>query len=73
MTLTGHVENGVVVFEGKLPEGARVWVSPLIDTQTIERNGIQVVLPMIPGGVSGSLMLTGDAIAELLEHEDASA
>lgn len=74
MTLTGHVENGVVVFDsGTLPEGSHVSVTPLIETQVIESHGHRLVLPIIRGGEPGSLLMTDGVIAEILEDEDAFA
>ena len=66
MTLTGHVENGVVVLDsGTLPEGAHVSVTPMIETQVIEGNGVRLVIPIIRG-VPAALHLTDDRIAEKL-------
>jgi hypothetical protein len=75
MKIPGHVANGVVVLDGgaRLPEGTAVTVScnqgnPPQPTRKRRR----VVLPLIKSKHPGSLPLTGQRIAEILEEEDSA-
>jgi len=74
--IPGRVENGVVVLEGAatLPEGAAVRVcytgSPTIHTSSVRK---PVQLPLIKTGQPGSLDLTNERIAEILDEQDAEA
>lgn len=76
MEVAGRVQNGVVVFDRPmaLPEGASVVVTyretPVIH---IAKNPRTVVLPIFDSGQPGTLDLTNDRIAEILDHEDASS
>jgi hypothetical protein len=75
MVIRGHVENGVVVLEAgsKLPEGAAVTVSYPVASllkPAAEKKRIQV--PLVPSDHPGSVMLTGEQIAEILDEEDAA-
>jgi len=75
MNIRGHIRNGVVVLEGgpALPEGLRVTVS-CPDAPTGAVNGKKpVVLPLGPSNQPGSVHLTADRVAELLEDSDDSA
>jgi hypothetical protein len=71
--IPGRVEKGVVVLEGPatLPEGAAVRVcyagSPAIHVSSRRK---PVRLPLISTGKPGTLDLTNDRIAEILDKED---
>jgi hypothetical protein len=73
MTIPGRIENGVVVLEGAatLPEGTPVSVvsraSPVI---RVSKHHHPVEFPLIPSSKPGSLHLTGEMIAEILDGED---
>ena len=75
MNLPGRVQNGVVVLEGEatLPEGTAVSVvshtSPVI---RVSRNPKRVELPLVRSKRPGSVDLTGERIAEILDEQDAS-
>jgi hypothetical protein len=66
----------VVVLEGgaKLPEGAAVRVSyrvgPVIHVSPVRQ---PVQLPLVKTGRPGSVALTNDRIAEILDEQDASS
>ena len=68
--------GGVVVLEGSgtLPEGTPVSVvpraSPVIRVAKDQR---RVVLPLFPSDYPGSIDLTNDRIAEILNEQDASS
>jgi hypothetical protein len=73
MEFHGRVQNGVVVLEGSpaLPDGTEVTVS--CDKVRIRRKPgkkKRVELPLIDSKHPGTLHLTNDRIAELLEEEE---
>lgn len=74
MDVPGHVQNGVVVLDGhvKLPEGALVRVSCPPAGPRIHRPPVRkpVTLPLVKTGRPGSIELTSERIAEILEAED---
>lgn len=76
MDIPGRVENGVVVLEGSatLPEGSRVVVlydgTPRLTKATIQR---PVALPIFEYDGPPDVDLTNERIAEILDHDDASA
>ena len=76
MELRGIVQNGVVVFEHPvaLPDGASVVVTyrekPMIH---FAKNPRTVVLPIFDSDQPGTLDLTNEQIAEILDQEDASS
>jgi hypothetical protein len=76
LEIQGVVQNGVVVLDGSmsLPEGAAVVVTyratPVI---RVAKNPIPVVLPIFDSDEPGTIDLTNDRIAEILDQEDASA
>ena len=76
MEIRGRVENGVVVLEGglPLPEGTAVTIV-CSDTPRAEPAGEKrrVELPLVPSARPGSLRLTAERAAELLEESDVSA
>jgi len=68
------VRNGVVVLEGgtTLPEGATVSVVPRrAAALRVARRQRRVVLPLVPSDKPGSVDLTGERIAEILDEQDA--
>jgi hypothetical protein len=75
MEIVGRVQNGVVILEGgsTLPEGTAVSVaarvSPVMRVATRQR---RVVLPLVPSEKPGSVDLTGERIAAILDEQDAS-
>ena len=72
-TIPGRVKNGVVVLENgtRLPEGAAVTVvpgkAPVIRVATRQR---RVVFPLVRSKHPGTLDLTNERIAQILEQED---
>lgn len=76
MQIPGRVQNGVVVFDGPvpLPEGAPVTVTlrttPVIHVSPVRK---RVQLPLVKSDQPGTLDLTNDRIAEILEAEDVEA
>lgn len=76
MEVAGRVQNGVVVLEGdvSLPEGVPVRVvcgaAPVIHVSPIRK---PVKLPLVKTGRPGSVALTNDRIAEILDEQDASS
>jgi hypothetical protein len=76
MEVQGRVQNGVVVLEGgiTLPEGTVVTVSypvPSLDEPPTLRPRIS--LPLIRTGRPGSLRLTVERIAKILDDDGVSA
>jgi hypothetical protein len=71
MKIAGHVANGVVVLDGgaTLPEGTPVTVSRVLAGKP-PRKKRRVVLPLVKSKRPGSLPLTNERIAQLLEEED---
>jgi hypothetical protein len=76
MDVSGRVRNGVVVLEGGavLPEGVAVRVSypagPMVRHSATPR---RVRLPLVPSTQPGSIRLTGERIAGILDDEDVSS
>lgn len=76
MDVSGHVQNGVVVLDGGvvLPEGAVVRVlcsaGPTIRVAPVRK---RAQLPVVKTGQPGSLGLTNERIAEILEAEEIEA
>lgn len=78
MTLTGHIQNGVVVLDGGMtfPEGTRVSVSPIPRIPPVSQpTATEIVLepgklPYVRGGIPGTWNLTNEMIAQILEEED---
>jgi len=71
MEIPGHVQNGVVVLRGgiSLPEGAEVTVSCKIAPETPPK-GKRFRFPLVHSDHPGSLALTNERIAEILDEED---
>jgi hypothetical protein len=73
MKLRGRVHNGVVVLEGKpsLPEGTAVTVScGRTAGSKPRRKEKRVRLPLVRSKHPGTLDLTNERIAEILEEEE---
>jgi len=76
MTISGHVHNGVIVLDegASFPEGTRVCVFTLpVQQSKPQIECIPGQLPLVRGGLSGSLELTNERIAEILDTEDLEA
>ena len=76
MNFPGHVQNGVVVLEGgaTLPEGTPVSVVSLgVPAIRVSKKPRPVKVPLVPSSKPGSLHLTGDMIATILDEEDMSS
>jgi hypothetical protein len=76
MVIPGRVQNGVVILEGgsALPEGAAVSVTypaPAASPSCTEKHRIRV--PLVRTGEPGTVDLTGERIAEIMDEEDASS
>jgi hypothetical protein len=75
MEIHGRVCNGVVVLEdgASLPEGAEVTVSygpaPIENAPAAKR---RIEVPLVRTGEPGTLHLTGERIAQILDLGDAS-
>jgi hypothetical protein len=75
MVIPGRVHNGVVVLEGAsaLPEGAAVTVTyPATAMQKRKAQKKRIQLPLVHTGEPGTLHLTGERIAKILDQEDVS-
>jgi hypothetical protein len=75
MEITGHVQNGVVILTNgaSLPEGAAVTVvyqEPSVKRPRAEQT--RVSFPLVRSSQPGTIDLTNDRIAEILDEEDAS-
>jgi hypothetical protein len=73
MTVTGHIQNGVVVLDGgtTFPDGTPVFVFPLSPQPVLLMTPGE--LPVVLGGVPGSVHLTNERINEIFEEEDIAA
>jgi hypothetical protein len=75
MTIAGRVEGGVVILEpgSTLPDGTAVTIvprrAPVIHMAKKRR---RVALPLVPSKRPGSLRLSAERIAQLLEEDDLS-
>jgi hypothetical protein len=75
MVISGHVQNGVVVLDGNLalPEGAAVVVSyPAPEPIKPAGGNRRVEVPLVRTGQPGSVNLTNQQIADILDEEDAA-
>jgi hypothetical protein len=72
MEVTGYIHNGVVVFDNgiSLPEGMSVVVSIPQVEKSARKEGKRVEFPLVRSQRPGTLHLTNDQIAEILENED---
>jgi hypothetical protein len=76
MVISGRVHNGVVVLEGglTLPEGMQVTVScPAASNTEPNRQKRRVNLPLVSSSRPGTLDLTAERVAELLDEDDVPA
>jgi hypothetical protein len=73
MKILGHVANGVVVLDGqaRLPEGASVTITCDVSAKPARRKH-RVVLPLVKSDRPGSLPVTSERIARVLQQEDAA-
>jgi hypothetical protein len=69
MEVTGHIHNGVVVFDNgiTLPEGMPVVVSVPAE---VPSKGERIKFPLIRSNRPGTLHLTNDQIEEILGADD---
>ncbi|HVA51266.1 MAG TPA: hypothetical protein VNH11_33300 [Pirellulales bacterium] len=75
MEIPGRVQNGVVVLEGAptLPEGAHVTVcfhESIASRPETKKQRIEV--PLVRTGQPGTVKLTAQRIAEILDEDDVS-
>lgn len=75
MVVRGHVQNGVVVLENGpvLPEGAAVTVSypaPVVPPPAAPKKRVE--FPLVRSAHPGSVDLTNERIAEILNEDDAA-
>jgi len=72
MIIHGRVHNGVVVLEGglTLPEGTHVTVScsAAPSSEQLQQKR-QVTLPLVPSKRPGTLQLTAERVAEVLDDD----
>ncbi|MGI8978031.1 MAG: hypothetical protein ACR2FY_02275 [Pirellulaceae bacterium] len=71
MDIDGFVKNGVIVLIGgqALREGTRVTVSILQPSNTPDEKSKQrISLPMVPSPTPGTLPMTSQRVAELLDE-----
>ena len=75
MELRGHVRNGVVVLEVNpfLPEGAAVTVHDPGPVAGHPAGKARIQVPLVRTGQPGSVPLTGERIAAILEEEDGAS
>jgi hypothetical protein len=77
MEILGCVLNGVVIPEGQaaLPEGAivRILYEPEFVPRPTKESGRHVTLPLFESEEPGSLHLTNEMIAEILDEDELSA
>ena len=75
MEIPGRVQNGVVVLDSAvvLPEGAPVIVSykatPSVSAPASKQ---RIEVPLVRTGEPGTVYLTGQRIAEILDEQDVS-
>ncbi len=75
MEIPGRVHNGVVILDSgvSLPEGTEVVVSCRDDLEPeAKAEGKRVEFPLVRSKNPGSVHLTGERIAEILDEEDVS-
>jgi hypothetical protein len=74
MKIPGRVHNGVVILEGgpALPEGTPVTVSCGVRVWHRLGKKKRVKFPLVGSKHPGSVRLTGQRIAEILDEEDGS-
>ena len=75
MVIRGRVRNGVVVLDNPsaLPEGAEVTVSyPVAEGPPSGTESKRVKFPLVHCKNPGTVALTGERVAEILDEEDVS-
>ena len=75
MVVHGHVHNGVVVLEpgAALPEGAAVSVTfPAQPASKVAAEKRRIQVPLVHTDKPGTVALSGERIAEVMDAEDAS-
>ena len=74
MTIRGQVEGGVIVLEGgvTLPEGTEVIVFYKPESERQPEMPKPVIFPLVRSDFPGTLRLTADRVAELLQEDDVS-
>lgn len=76
MTIPGRVQNGVVILEGgpALPEGTPVSVTyPALNSSKTIHQKRRIQVPLVRSDRPGSVELTGERIAEILDKDDVAA
>jgi hypothetical protein len=76
MVISGHVKNGVIVLQGdsRLPEGAVVTVTYPADVHTpAQEKKRRIQVPLVRTGEPGSIELTAERIAEIMDDDDVPA
>lgn len=75
METYGHIQNGVVVLDGPaLPEGAAVTVAlRSVDAKVVAATKSRVDFPVVRSRFPGSVNLTCETVAALLEADDIAA
>jgi hypothetical protein len=76
MEIQGVVQDGVVVLDDTvlLPEGSVVTVAPRSNPVIrVAKDQKRVEFPLVPSTAPGSILLTNERIAEILEEEDIKA
>ena len=75
MTIKGRVQGGVVVLEqgATLPEGTEVIVSCKPGSISDSKTRKPVEFPLVHSKHPGTLQLTSERVAELLEEQDVSS
>jgi hypothetical protein len=76
MEILGRIHKGVIVLDGNpaLPEGASVvvtYTAPVANATTVEKK--RVPFPLVRSANPGSVHLTNQRIAEILDEEDVSS
>ena len=71
MTIRGQVEGGVIVLEGgvTLPEGTEVIVSCKPESERHPEMPQPVIFPLVRSKFPGTLRLTSDRVAGLLQED----
>jgi hypothetical protein len=74
MALLGRVDRGVIVPQGDahLAEGAMVRIVYEPQAEPLKNPGYRVQFPLVRTGKPGTLHLTNEMIAEILDEEDFS-
>ncbi len=75
METFGHIQNGVVVFDGPaLPEGAAVTVAlRYIEPKRNDPSNSRIDFPLVRSRNPGSVNLSCETVAALLEADDIAA